>query len=129
MDDIIYEEFKGTGNMELVLDRRLAERRIFPALDIRRSGTRREEMLLSKEELETVWTIRKTMNDSPEFVDQFLRKLRDTKNNAEFMQILVKQLASGGLSGSGSGSGGGASGGGARRSVRKIGRASCRERV
>lgn len=59
MDDIIYEEFKGTGNMELHLDRKLAERRIFPAIDIRRSGTRREEVLLSKEELDTIWTIRK----------------------------------------------------------------------
>ena len=64
MDDIIYEEFKGTGNMELHLDRKLAERRIFPALDIRRSGTRREEMLLTKEELDKVWAIRKNMNDS-----------------------------------------------------------------
>lgn len=112
MDDIIYEEFKGTGNMELVLDRRLAERRIFPALDIRRSGTRREEMLLSKEELETVWAIRKTMNDSPEFVDQFLRKLKETKTNEEFLQVLAKQLPSGGSSGSSGAAGG------TRRSVR-----------
>ncbi|MBD2845600.1 transcription termination factor Rho [Paenibacillus sp. IB182496] len=88
MDDIIYEEFKGTGNMELVLDRRLAERRIFPALDIRRSGTRREEMLLTKEELDKVWAIRKGMNDSMEFVDNFLKKLRDTKTNAEFFDSL-----------------------------------------
>ena len=64
MDDIIYEEFKGTGNMELHLDRKLAERRIFPAIDIRRSGTRREEMLLTKEELDKVWAIRKNMNES-----------------------------------------------------------------
>lgn len=110
MDDIIYEEFKGTGNMELVLDRRLAERRIFPALDIRRSGTRREEMLLSKEELETAWAIRKMMNDTPEFVEQFLRKLRDTKTNDEFMEVIAKQLAGGGSSGNGSGT--------VRRSVR-----------
>jgi transcription termination factor Rho len=88
MDDIIYEEFKGTGNMELVLDRRLAERRIFPALDIRRSGTRREEMLLSKEDLDKVWAIRKNMNDSIEFVDGFLKKLADTKTNAEFLASL-----------------------------------------
>jgi transcription termination factor Rho len=88
MDDIIYEEFKGTGNMELHLDRRLAERRIFPALDIRRSGTRREEALLTKEELDKVWAIRKSMNDSPEFVEQFLKRLAETKSNAEFLASL-----------------------------------------
>ncbi|GGO09742.1 transcription termination factor Rho [Saccharibacillus kuerlensis] len=85
MDDIIYEEFKGTGNMELHLDRKFAERRIFPAIDIRRSGTRREEMLLSKEELDTVWHIRKNMNDSFDFVEGFLKKLRNSATNAEFM--------------------------------------------
>ncbi|PYE42757.1 transcription termination factor Rho [Paenibacillus barcinonensis] len=85
MDDIIYEEFKGTGNMELHLDRKLAERRIFPAIDIRRSGTRREEVLLSKEELDTIWTIRKNMNDSHDFVEGFLKKLRNSKTNAEFL--------------------------------------------
>ncbi|MDT3428997.1 transcription termination factor Rho [Paenibacillus forsythiae] len=85
MDDIIYEEFKGTGNMELHLDRKLAERRIFPAIDIRRSGTRREEVLLSKEELDTIWTIRKSMNDSYDFVESFIKKLRDSKTNAEFL--------------------------------------------
>ncbi|MNN28446.1 hypothetical protein D3C81_1420170 [compost metagenome] len=85
MDDIIYEEFKGTGNMELHLDRKLAERRIFPAIDIRRSGTRREEVLLSKEELDTIWAIRKNMNDSYDFVEGFLKKLRDSKTNAEFL--------------------------------------------
>ncbi|EPY13532.1 MULTISPECIES: transcription termination factor Rho [Paenibacillus] len=88
MDDIIYEEFKGTGNMELHLDRKLAERRIFPAIDIRRSGTRREEMLLSKEELDKLWAIRKNMNESPEFVDQFLKKMRDSKTNEEFLAAL-----------------------------------------
>lgn len=85
MDDIIYEEFKGTGNMELHLDRKLAERRIFPAIDIRRSGTRREEVLLSKEELDTIWAIRKNMNESYDFVEGFLKKLRDSKTNAEFL--------------------------------------------
>ncbi|WP_090985979.1 transcription termination factor Rho [Paenibacillus sp. CF384] len=88
MDDIIYEEFKGTGNMELHLDRKLAERRIFPALDMRRSGTRREEMLLTKEQLDKVWAIRKNMNDSMEFVDGFLKKLADTKDNEEFLASL-----------------------------------------
>jgi transcription termination factor Rho len=88
MDDVIYEEFKGTGNLELHLDRKMAERRIFPAIDIRRSGTRREEMLLTKEELEKVWAIRKHMNDSPEYLDAFLKKLAETKNNVEFLESL-----------------------------------------
>ncbi|MBO9597376.1 MAG: transcription termination factor Rho [Cohnella sp.] len=88
MDDIIYEEFKGTGNMELHLDRKLAERRIFPALDIRRSGTRREEMLLEKDALEKLWAIRKSMNDSMEYVEQFLKKLSNTKTNQEFLDSL-----------------------------------------
>ncbi|MEF3303246.1 transcription termination factor Rho [Paenibacillus sp. GYB003] len=88
MDDVIYEEFKGTGNLELHLDRKLAERRIFPAIDIRRSGTRREEMLLTKEELDKIWAIRKNMNDSHDFVDAFLKKLADTKTNREFLDTL-----------------------------------------
>lgn len=102
MDDIIYEEFKGTGNMELHLDRKLAERRIFPAIDIRRSGTRREEVLLTKEELDTIWSIRKNMNDSYDFVEGFLKKLRDSKTNAEF---LASFDTAGNTSTSGSGSG------------------------
>ncbi|MEW4372880.1 transcription termination factor Rho [Paenibacillus kandeliae] len=85
MDDIIYEEFKGTGNMELHLDRKLSERRIFPAIDIRRSGTRREEDLLAKEELDTIWHIRKNMNETPDFVEGFLKKLRNSKTNQEFL--------------------------------------------
>jgi len=88
MDDIIYEEFKGTGNMELHLDRKLAERRIFPAIDIRRSGTRREELLMTKEELDKVWAIRKSMVDTPEFVEQFLKRLAATKNNTEFLMSI-----------------------------------------
>lgn len=88
MDDIIYEEFKGTGNMELHLDRKLSERRIFPALDIRRSGTRREELLLDKEALDKLWAIRKSMNDSMEFVEGFLKKLANTKTNQEFLDSL-----------------------------------------
>ncbi|MFD0590508.1 transcription termination factor Rho [Paenibacillus sp. GCM10027627] len=88
MDDIIYEEFKGTGNMELHLDRKLAERRIFPALDMRRSGTRREEMLLSKEELDKVWAIRRSMTDTPDFVDNFLKKLKESENNEQFLMSL-----------------------------------------
>lgn len=85
MDDVIYEEFKGTGNMELHLDRRLAERRIFPALDLRRSGTRREEGLLSREELEKMWAIRKSMVDSPDYLENLLKKFGDSKTNVEFL--------------------------------------------
>lgn len=88
MDDVIYEEFKGTGNMELHLDRKLSERRIFPAIDIRRSGTRREELLLSKEELEKLWAIRKSMNETSEYVESFLKKLADSKTNEEFLQSI-----------------------------------------
>ncbi len=88
MDDVIYEEFKGTGNMELMLDRRLAEKRIFPALDVRRSGTRREEMLLTQEELDKVWAIRKSMSDSPDFTEGFLRKLKTAKSNQEFLAAI-----------------------------------------
>ena len=76
MDDVIYEEFKGTGNMELHLDRSLAERRIFPAIDIRRSGTRKEELLVPKEHLDRLWAIRKSMSDSPDFAEKFMRKMK-----------------------------------------------------
>ncbi|GAA4720575.1 transcription termination factor Rho [Brevibacillus fulvus] len=88
MDDVIYEEFKGTGNMELHLDRKLSERRIFPAIDIRRSGTRREELLLSKEELDKLWAIRKNMNESHDYVEAFLKKLAESKTNVEFLQSI-----------------------------------------
>ncbi len=93
MDDVIYEEFKGTGNMELHLDRKLAERRIFPAIDIRRSSTRKEELLTSKEQLENLWAIRKTMNDSPDFVDHFIRRMKQTKTNDEFFEEMEKDKA------------------------------------
>ncbi len=119
MDDIIYEEFKGTGNMELHLDRKLAERRIFPAIDIRRSGTRREEVLLSKEELDTIWAIRKNINESYDFVEGFLKKLRDSKTNAEFLASFDvaggKDAAPNGTASSGGTSNSGAS---ARRTSR-----------
>jgi transcription termination factor Rho len=93
MDDVIYEEFKGTGNLELHLDRKLAERRIFPAIDIRRSGTRREEMLLTKEELDKVWMLRKTMNDSADVTESFLKKLGEAKTNQEFLDSLGRAPA------------------------------------
>jgi transcription termination factor Rho len=87
MDEVIFEEFKGTGNMELVLDRRLADKRVFPAIDIKKSGTRKEELLLTPEVLNRVWILRKllvSLNpvDSMEFL---LDKMQGTKNNAEFL--------------------------------------------
>lgn len=88
MDDVIYEEFKGTGNLELHLDRRLAERRVFPAIDIRRSGTRREELLLDKSELEKLWMLRKSLSDSNEYTEALVRRLKNTKSNEEFLSSL-----------------------------------------
>ncbi|WP_053218078.1 transcription termination factor Rho [Virgibacillus senegalensis] len=92
MDDVIYEEFKGTGNMELHLDRSLAERRIYPAIDILRSGTRKEELLVSKDHLDKIWAIRKTMQDSNDFVERFLRRMRSSKNNEEFFQSMEEDM-------------------------------------
>ena len=93
MDDVIYEEFKGTGNMELHLDRKLAERRIFPAIDIRRSGTRKEELLIPREHLDKLWAIRKSMTESAEFVDHFIRRIRETKTNIDFFESIEKDMA------------------------------------
>ncbi|MFK8794120.1 transcription termination factor Rho [Planococcus plakortidis] len=90
MDEVIYEEFKGTGNMELHLDRSLAERRIFPALDMRRSGTRKEELLMAPEQLDKLWTIRKTFSDSPDFTERFMKKLGNSKTNEEFFSQLPR---------------------------------------
>ncbi|MBM7601202.1 transcription termination factor Rho [Virgibacillus halotolerans] len=92
MDDVIYEEFKGTGNMELHLDRNLAERRIFPAIDILRSGTRKEELLVDKAHLDKIWAIRKTMQDSPNFLERFLKRLKASKNNEEFFQLMDEEM-------------------------------------
>lgn len=87
MDDVIYEEFKGTGNMELQLSRQLAERRIFPAIDMKKSGTRKEDLLMSEEQLEETWRLRKNMvGDSLDYTEQFIQILRKTKNNEEFIQ-------------------------------------------
>jgi transcription termination factor Rho len=90
MDDVIYEEFKGTGNMELHLDRKLAEKRIFPALDIQRSSTRREELLLTPEALRQVWTLRRmvSMLGDNEGTELMLTRMAKTKTNAEFLQTL-----------------------------------------
>ncbi len=87
MDEVIFEEFKGTGNMELVLDRNLADRRIFPAIDVNKSGTRKEELLLSDDILNKVWILRKILSDfdSIEAMEFLLDKMRGTKNNKEFV--------------------------------------------
>ena len=92
MDDVIYEEFKGTGNMELVLDRKLSERRMFPAVDIHKSGTRREDLLLSKEEQEAVDTMRRALNGmrAEEVADNILNMFSRTRNNAELIQLVKK---------------------------------------
>lgn len=90
MDDVIFEEFKGTGNMELVLDRRLSEKRIFPAIDINKSGTRREELLLEQEELEALFALRKSMShtNTQDFNEQVTDLLIRTKNNKEFITVI-----------------------------------------
>ncbi|MGI5876362.1 MAG: transcription termination factor Rho [Dethiobacteria bacterium] len=90
MDDVIYEEFKGTGNLELHLDRKLAERRYFPAIDIQRSGTRREELLLDENTLELMWTLRRSMNvtSSMDFLEALIERLKKTENNASFLSNL-----------------------------------------
>ncbi len=94
MDDVIYEEFKGTGNMELVLSRKLAERRIFPAIDIERSSTRREELLLEPEVLSKVWTVRRMIDaigGGPEATEAVLIRMVRTQNNREFLDTLHKE--------------------------------------
>ena len=94
MDDVVFEEFKGTGNMELVLDRKLAEKRIFPAINIQRSGTRREDLLLSKEEQEIVYALHREMsgNRAEENMEQILNFFKRTKNNKEFIQVMKHSL-------------------------------------
>ena len=93
MDDVVYEEFKGTGNMELVLDRKLQERRVFPAIDIPKSGTRREDLLLNKEEQDAVYIIRKALNSmkSDEAVDNLLNMFSRTKSNDELTRMVIRQ--------------------------------------
>jgi transcription termination factor Rho len=99
MDDLIYEEFKGTGNMEVHLDRRMAERRIFPAIDIQRSGTRREELLLDENTVKQVWRLRRMMSmiasdsvNPTEAVERVLERLAKTSSNAEFLATLTKEI-------------------------------------
>jgi transcription termination factor Rho len=91
MDDVIYEEFKGTGNMEMHLNRKLADRRLFPAIDIERSSTRREELLLSKDTLTRVWTLRRmidALGGGADAVEPVLQRLGKTRSNAEFLSTL-----------------------------------------
>jgi transcription termination factor Rho len=90
MDEVIFEEFKGTGNMELVLDRKMAERRIFPAIDVNRSGTRREEILLPDKDLQRVWVLRKLLSEYTTFeaMDIVQERMRSTRSNAEFLASL-----------------------------------------
>lgn len=90
MDEVIFEEFKGTGNMELVLDRKLAERRIYPAIDVNKSSTRHDELLLTNEELARVWILRKVLSEfsSIEAMELLLSKLESTKDNREFLQVM-----------------------------------------
>jgi len=90
MDDVIFEEFKGTGNMEIVLDRRLSDRRIFPAIDLLRSGTRKEELLIPPEDLNRIWILRKILSDmNPvEAMEFLLEKMRGTKSNKEFLRAM-----------------------------------------
>ncbi|MFZ8835230.1 MAG: transcription termination factor Rho, partial [Candidatus Caldipriscus sp.] len=96
MDDVIFEEFKGTGNMELVLDRKLAERRIFPAIDLFRSGTRKEELLLSKSTLEKVWILRKIISDMTpvEAMEFILNRLSKYPTNEDFLASLDSHVLS-----------------------------------
>ena len=93
MDDVVYEEFKGTGNMELMLDRKLQEKRVFPAIDIPRSGTRREDLLLNKEEQEASYIIRKALNGmkAEEAADNLINMFSRTKSNAELVQQVIRQ--------------------------------------
>ena len=90
MDEVIFEEFKGTGNMEIVLDRRISDRRIFPAIDINRSGTRKEELLFTEEEVERVWMLRKVLNelDPVEAMEMLIQKMRKTSVNAQFLMTI-----------------------------------------
>jgi transcription termination factor Rho len=99
MDEVIYEEFKGTGNMELHLDRKLAERRVFPAMDIQRSGTRREELLFDENTLQKVWLLRRMANlvasnsvSPTEATERILERLTKTRTNAEFLATLTREM-------------------------------------
>jgi transcription termination factor Rho len=95
MDEVIFEEFKGTGNMEINLDRRLSDRRLFPAINIKRSGTRKEELLLPEEVLSKMWILRKVINpmDDLEIIELLIDKMRKTKNNEAFLKSMNTSAA------------------------------------
>jgi transcription termination factor Rho len=90
MDEVIFEEFKGTGNMELVLDRKISERRIFPAVDINKSGTRKEELLVVNDQLQKIWALRKLISQMQpvEAMEWILPRLQETKSNAQFFEMM-----------------------------------------
>jgi transcription termination factor Rho len=90
MDEVIFEEFKGTGNMEVYLDRRLADKRVFPAIDLQRSGTRKEELLISEEVLNRVWLLRKILSpmSTVEAMEFLLDKMRGTKSDKDFLNLM-----------------------------------------
>ena len=90
MDEVIFEEFKGTGNMEINLDRRLSDRRIFPAINIKKSGTRKEELLIDEADLQRIWLLRKVINpmDDLEIMDLLLDKMKKSKNNEVFLKLM-----------------------------------------
>ncbi len=92
MDEVIFEEFKGTGNMEIALDRRIADKRVYPAVHINKSGTRREDLLMDPEELQKMWVLRKVVHDMDEIaaVEFLLNKMKDTKTNNEFFESMKK---------------------------------------
>jgi transcription termination factor Rho len=92
MDEVIFEEFKGTGNMELHLDRKLADKRIFPAIEIDKSGTRKEELIMSPEEAQVVWKLRRVLHalDPSAAIELLIDKIRNTKNNAEFLSEIAR---------------------------------------
>jgi transcription termination factor Rho len=92
MDDVIFEEFKGTGNMELHLDRKLSEKRIFPAVNLNKSGTRREDLLMDPEELDAIWLMRRAMGNlgTQEVTEMIIDHLAHTRSNADFIQIIRK---------------------------------------
>ena len=91
MDDVIFEEFKGTGNMEVHLDRKLVDKRVFPAIDVNKSGTRKEELLLSEDEMKRVWVLRRVLSQmsSVETMELLIDKMSKTKNNVEFLSSMA----------------------------------------
>ncbi|SCK49257.1 hypothetical protein H180DRAFT_04426, partial [Streptomyces sp. WMMB 322] len=103
MDEVIFEEFKGTGNMELKLDRKLSEKRIFPAVDVDASGTRKEEILMAGDELQIIWKLRRVLHalDQQQAIELLLDKMKQTKSNTEFLLQIQKTTPTPGNGGNG----------------------------